>query len=182
MWLILKRGYPCLISISEKSSVEIFLRNGFLNSAHFSAIGPTLKPFGLERVNKTPLALGLHGGTGFFAAGELSSKIQIYLILMPTFWHISLYITCHCQMAMFPNLLDTFTVEKQNIYNCILILQKPSGLGTRSKLVVEHISQGLFLLSIFTFHTHPYITGSLPPQCIYSPYASSYFVFTDMEN
>ena len=60
MWLILKRGYPCLISISEKSSVEIFLRNGFLNSAHFSTIGPTLKPFGLERVNKTPLALGLH--------------------------------------------------------------------------------------------------------------------------
>ena len=52
-------GYPCLISISEKSSVGIFLRNGFLNSAHFSTIGPTLKPFGLERVNKTPLALGL---------------------------------------------------------------------------------------------------------------------------
>ena len=48
-----------MISISEKSSVEIFLRNGFLNSAHFSTIGPTLKPFGLERVNKTPLALGL---------------------------------------------------------------------------------------------------------------------------
>ena len=48
-----------MISISEKSSVEIFLRNGFLNSAYFSTIGPTLKPFGLERVNKTPLALGL---------------------------------------------------------------------------------------------------------------------------
>ena len=56
-----EKGYPCLISISEKSSVGMFLRNGFLNSAHFSTIGPTLKPFGLERVNKTPLALGLHG-------------------------------------------------------------------------------------------------------------------------
>ena len=56
-----------MISISEKSSVEIFLRNGFLNSAHFSTIGPALKPFGFERVNKTPLALGLYGKSGHAA-------------------------------------------------------------------------------------------------------------------
>ena len=76
MWLILKRGYPCLISISEKSSVEIFLRNGFLNSAHFSTIGPTLKPFGLERVNKTPLALGLVVWWHFISSGTIFNYIE----------------------------------------------------------------------------------------------------------
>ena len=44
------------------------------------------------------------------------------------------------------DILDTFTVEKQNIYICMQKLQIPSGLGTSSKLVVEHIAQGLFIL------------------------------------
>ena len=52
----------------------------------------------------------------FFTAGELSSKIQIYLMLMPTFWHISrvhnmplsngdVYLTCW-----------THLLSKDNIY------------------------------------------------------------------
>ena len=47
-------------SFSEKRPGQIFLRNGFLNSGENSGLETMLKPFGLERVNKTPRDLGLN--------------------------------------------------------------------------------------------------------------------------
>ena len=40
-----------------------------------------------------------HGGTGSFAAGGLSSKRQIYLLLMPKFWQISSLYASHHRMS-----------------------------------------------------------------------------------
>ena len=74
------------------------------------------------------------------------------------------YIAHHCKLTMFINLLDTFTLEKQNIYNCIQKLQISLGyepgensssniyhrVSSSSALVfsfIEHLSQCLFLLS-----------------------------------
>ena len=54
-------------------------------------------------------------------------------------------------MMMFTNLLNTFTVKNQNIFKKQK-LQIPSCLENMSKLVVDHLSQVLFLLSDMKRH------------------------------
>ena len=48
-------GITVLTNVIDLNHIYIYI----YIYTHFSTIGPTIKPFGLERVNKPPLGLGL---------------------------------------------------------------------------------------------------------------------------